>query len=378
MANKRLLFIVNVDWFFISHRLPIALAAKEKGYEVHVACGMTDKQSYLDELGLITHSLNLSRGSTGIVQEIKSLIDIKNVLKNTQPDIVHFITIKPVLYGGIVARFMNLKNKVFAISGLGYVFTSDSLKTSVLKFFIVQLYKISIGSKDSKVIIQNTNDKDLLIDYNIIKKEQAILIRGSGVKISAYPYKKEPSGTLMIVMASRLLKDKGVMEFIDAASILLATNINAKFALYGDIDEHNPASLNKDELAKIRTENIVEVHGHIQNIAHVFSNAHIIVLPSYREGLPKVLIEAAASGRAIVTTDVPGCRDAIEAEKTGLLVKVKDSQSLANAIKKLIQDKSLRISMGDAGRALAKSEFTIEKVIGTHLSIYQSFYEDNK
>jgi glycosyltransferase involved in cell wall biosynthesis len=378
MKPKKLLFIVNVDWFFISHRLPIALAAKKEGYEVHVACGMTDKQSYLDELGLITHSLNLSRGSTGITQEIKSLIDIKNVLKNTQPDIIHFVTIKPVLYGGIVARFMHLKNKVFAISGLGYVFTSDSLKTSVLKFFIVQLYKIAIGTKNSKVIVQNTNDKDLLINYNIIKKEQAILIRGSGVKISAYPYKQEPSDTPMIVMASRLLKDKGVMEFIDAARILLATNINAKFALYGDIDEHNPASLNKDELAKIKTENIVEVYGHVQNIAHIFSNAHIIVLPSYREGLPKVLIEAAASGRAVVTTDVPGCRDAIDAEKTGLLVKVKDSQSLANAIKKLIQDRSLRISMGDAGRALAKSEFTIEKVIATHLSIYQSFYEDNK
>ena len=376
--NKKLLFIVNVDWFFISHRLPIALSAKKKGYEVHIACGMTDKQSYMQDLGLITHSLNLSRGSTSIRQELKSYNDIKNILKTVQPDIIHFVTIKPVLYGGIASRFIHLKNRVFAISGLGYVFTSNSLKTSILRFFIVQLYKIALGGSNLKVIVQNLNDKEILTKNKIVQDKFITLIRGSGVDIKHYTYEKEPSGTPIIVMASRLLNDKGVMEFTQAAKILLSKDINAIFRLYGDIDEDNPASLNLEELTKIKNEDIVEIHGYEKNIANVFSNSNIVVLPSYREGLPKVLIEAAASGRAVVTTDVPGCRDAIEAEKTGLLVKVKDSQSLANAIKKLIQDKSLRISMGDAGRALAKSEFTIEKVIGTHLSIYQSFYEDNK
>ena len=376
MKNKKLLFIVNVDWFFISHRLPIALGAKEKGYEVHIACGITDKQEYLENLGLVVHPLNLSRGSTGIVQEFKSFIAIKKTLKAINPDIVHFVTIKPVLYGGIASRIIGIKNKVFAISGLGYVFTSDSLKTSILRAFIIQLYKIALGGRNSKVIVQNTNDRDILSKYKIIKKEQEILIRGSGVDLETYLYREEPIGIPNVVMAARLLKDKGVLEFIEAAKILLHKGINAKFILYGDIDEHNPASLNTNELKHIKEESIIEVHGFVSNISEVFSKANIVVLPSYREGLPKVLIEAAACGRPVVTTDVPGCRDAIEVNKTGILVKVKDSQSLANAIKKLIENKNLRVDMGKAGRELAEKEFSIKKVIHTHLDIYQSFYKD--
>ena len=377
MKNKKLLFIVNVDWFFISHRLPIALTAKEKGYEVHIACAMTDKQDYLNNLGLVTHSLNLSRGSTGIRQELKSYNDIKNILKTIQPDIIHFVTIKPVLYGGIASRFMHLKNRVFAISGLGYVFTSNSLKTTILRLLIVQLYKIALGGSNLKVIVQNLNDKEILTKNKIVQDKFITLIRGSGVDINHYTYEKEPSGTPTIVMASRLLKDKGVMEFTQAAKILLSKDINAIFRLYGDIDEHNPASLNLEELTKINNEGIVEVHGYEKNIANVFSNSNIVVLPSYREGLPKVLIEAAASGRAVVTTDVPGCRDAIEGNKTGILVEVKNALALADAIEKLINNKEQRIMMGQAGRKLAENEFTIEQVIDTHLNIYQSFYEDN-
>ena len=377
MKIKKLLFIVNVDWFFISHRLPIALAAQEKGYEVHIACGITDKRNYLEELGLIIHPLNLSRGSTGILQEIKSFMDIRKVLKNVNPSVVHFVTIKPVLYGGTASRLLGFKNKVFAISGLGYVFTSNTLKTSILRFFIVQLYKIALGGSNLKVIVQNLNDKEILTKNKIVQDKFITLIRGSGVDIKHYTYEKEPSGTPIIVMASRLLKDKGVMEFTQAAKILLSKDINAVFRLYGDIDEHNPASLNLEELTKIKNENIVEVHGYEKNIANVFSNSNIVILPSYREGLPKVLIEAAASGRAVVTTDVPGCRDAIEADKTGILVEVKNSNALADAIEKLINNKEQRVIMGQAGRKLAENEFTIEKVIDTHLNIYQSFYEDN-
>ena len=376
--TKKLLFVINVDWFFISHRLPIALAAKKEGYEVHIGCGITDKQEYLENLGLVVHPLNLSRGSTGIVQEFKSFIAIKKKLKSINPDIVHFVTIKPVLYGGIASRIIGIKNKVFAISGLGYVFTSDSLKTSILRAFIIQLYKIALGGRNSKVIVQNTNDRDILSKYKIIKKEQEILIRGSGVDLETYVYREEPIGIPNVVMAARLLKDKGVLEFIEAAKILLHKGINAKFILYGDIDEHNPASLNTNELKHIKEESIIEVHGFVSNISEVFSKANIVVLPSYREGLPKVLIEAAACGRPVVTTDVPGCRDAIEVNKTGILVKVKDSQLLANAIKKLIENKNLRVDMGKAGRELAEKEFSIKKVINTHLDIYRSFYEGTK
>ncbi len=374
--NKKLLYIVNVDWFFVSHRLPIAVAALKEGYEVHVACGITDKKEDLERVGLIVHPLNLSRGSTGISQEFKSFRDIFKVLKKVKPNIVHFVTIKPVLYGGIASRLLMVKNRVFAISGMGYVFTSESTKTSLLKTFIIQLYRLALAGKKSKVIVQNTDDRDILIQFNVIKKCQETLIRGSGVNLERYIYEKEPDGVPVIVMASRLLKDKGVMEFVEAAKILQKKDLLAKFRLYGDIDIHNPASLTQSEVNEIKQEGVMEVHGYTDNIGKVFSASHIVVLPSYREGLPKVLIEAAACGRAVVTTDVPGCRDAIEVNRTGLLVKAKDSKPLAKAIVKLVENKTLREKMGKTGRRLAEEAFDIEKVIDTHLNIYKSFYEE--
>lgn len=372
--KKKLLFIVNVDWFFTSHRLPIAVSAFKNGYEVHVACAITDRKEYLESMGLIVHPLNLSRGSTGIMQEFKSFRDIFKVLKVVKPDIVHFVTIKPVLYGGIASRLLMIKNKVFAISGMGYVFTSKSARTSLLRNFIIALYKLALGSKTSKVIVQNTDDRDILTRFNVIKESQEILIRGSGVNLETHIYEREPDSVPVVVMASRLLKDKGVMEFIEAAKILLKKGVSAKFKLYGDIDIHNPASLTQNNVDEVKKEGIIEVHGYTNDIAEVFSASHIVVLPSYREGLPKVLIEAAACGRAVVTTNVPGCRDAIEENKTGLLVKAKDSDSLAEAIEKLVDDKDLREKMGLAGRRLAEEEFSIKKVIDIHLNIYQSFY----
>ena len=375
MKNKKLLFVVNVDWFFASHRLPIAVAALKEGYEVHVACGITDKKEYLESLGLIVHPIDLSRGSTGIMQELKSFRDIFKVLINVKPDIVHFVTIKPVLYGGIASRIIGIPNRVFSISGMGYVFTSKKKKTSILRFFILQLYRLALGGTTSRVIVQNTDDRDILTRYNVIEESQETLIRGSGVDMKTHTFMKEPDGVPVVVMASRLLEDKGVLEFVEAARMLQKKDIMTVFKLYGDIDEHNPASLTRNEVNKIKKEGNVEVHGYTNDIAKVFSTSNIVVLPSYREGLPKVLIEAAACGRAIITTDVPGCRDAIEADQTGLLVKVKESKPLAKAIERLVKDKTLREQMGKAGRELAEKEFDIEKVIDTHLDIYRSFYE---
>ena len=374
--NKKLLFIVNVDWFFASHRLPIAIAALKEGYEVHVACGITDKKEYLESLGLIIHPINLSRGSTGIAQEFKSFRDIFKVLISVKPDIIHFVTIKPVLYGGIASRLLSVKNRVFSISGMGYVFTSKKKKTSILRFFILRLYRLALGGTTSRVIVQNTDDRDILTRYNVIEESQETLIRGSGVDMRTHTFVKEPDGVTVVVMASRLLKDKGVLEFVEAAGMLQKTGMITVFKLYGDIDEHNPASLTRNEVNKIKKEGNVEVHGYTDDIAKVFSTSNIVVLPSYREGLPKVLIEAAACGRAVITTDVPGCRDAIEADETGLLVKVKESKALAEAIERLVKDKTLREQMGKAGRELAEKEFDIEKVIDTHLDIYSSFYKD--
>ncbi|MCT7629696.1 glycosyltransferase family 4 protein [Aliarcobacter butzleri] len=366
--TKKILFVVNVDWFFISHRLPLALEALKKGYEVHLACGISDKKEYLENLGLKVHPLNLSRSGTGIKGELKAFIEIYNVLKKVTPDIGHFVTIKPVLYGGIASRFLNIHNKVFSISGLGFIFIKQGLKATIVRKLIKIMYGFALSGKNSHVIVQNQDDKAVV---NSIVKVPITLIRGSGVDLSQYIDIDENNNIIRVSMACRLLKDKGVFEYIDAAKILKQKLPNVEFEIYGDIDIHNPASLTEDDIEEIKKEEFIKVHGFSTNIAKVFSDTNIVVLPSYREGLPKVLIEAAACGRAVITTDVPGCRDAIEPNVTGLLCQVKNSQSLANQIEKLILDKDLRNSMGKAGRELAKKEFDIKKVVEKHFDIYE-------
>ncbi|MDY3200001.1 MAG: glycosyltransferase family 4 protein [Arcobacter sp.] len=366
--TRKILFVVNVDWFFISHRLPLAIEALKKGYEVHISCGITDKKEYLESLGLIVHPLNLSRSGTGIKGEVKAFGEIYKILKDTLPDVVHFVTIKPVLYGGIASRFLNIYKKVFSISGLGFIFINQGLKASISRLIIKTMYRFALGGKNSHVIVQNPDDKAVV---NSIVKVPITLIRGSGVDLSQYEYIEENNENIKVSQACRLLKDKGVFEYVEAAKILKQKSSNIEFELYGDIDIHNPASLTNDDIQKIKKEGFVKIHGFSSDIAKVFSTTNIVVLPSYREGLPKVLIEAAACGRAVITTDVPGCRDAIEPNLTGLLCKVKDSKSLASMIEKLILDNKLRNSMGKAGRELAQKEFDIKKVIEKHFEIYE-------
>lgn len=367
--GKRLLFVVNVDWFFISHRLPLALEGIKRGYEVHLACGITDKKEFLNKLGLKVHPLHISRGTAHLTEEIKTFVEIYKVLKNVSPDIAHFVTIKPILYGGVACRFLNIRKKVFAISGLGFTFVKQGLKWKILRTVIKRMYRLALGNKYSHVIVQNPDDKYFV---NSIVNVPITLIPGSGVDLSQYRYTQENNRNVKVVMASRLLKDKGVFEFVEAAKILKLKYPNVEFALYGDIDPYNPSSLTKVDIDNIKKEGVVNIYGYSSNIAKVFSDSNIIVLPSYyREGLPKVLIEAAACGRAVVTTNVPGCRDAIEPNITGLLCEPKNVHSLVEQIEKLILDEQLRNSMGKAGRNLAEREFDIQKVVEKHFEIYE-------
>lgn len=368
---KKILYIINVDWFFISHFLPVGLEGIKRGYEVHIACGITDKKEYLESLGFIVHPISISRSGTSVKTEIKTIIKMYKIIKYVNPQVLEFFTIKPVLYGGIVSRFLKIPKKVFYITGLGYVFIAKGLKGFTVRNIVKMLYKLAISGKNSSIITENIYDKGLINSLNAVNDNQIKIIRGAGVDLSKYSYIEENNENIKVSMACRLLKDKGVFEYIEAAKFLKQKLPNVEFELYGDIDIHNPASLTSDDIEKIKNDGFVKVHGFTSNIAKVFSDSNIVVLPSYREGLPKVLIEAAACGRVVVTTDVPGCRDAIEPNITGLLCKVKDSKSLASMIEKLIVNKNLRNSMGTAGRELAEKEFDINKVIEKHFEIYE-------
>ena len=272
---------------------------------------------------------------------------------------------------GVAARIVGIKNIIFAVSGLGTVFISQSLLSFMRKYLVVKLYRLAFNCANSVAIFQNEDDRTLFIENKIIDSNKSIIISGSGVDLNTFSYEKESKGIPIIVMASRLLIDKGVVEFVEASKILKKRNIIVEMRLIGSIDEGNPSSINYNQLQSWTTSNHVKILGFKNDIAKQYAAANIVCLPSYREGLPKSLIEAAACGRAVVTTDVPGCRNAIVANKTGLLVPVRDPVSLADALQFLVENPSIRQKYGEEGRNLAKDKFSIEKVVSAHLGLYR-------
>jgi len=368
----KLLFLVNDAGFFLSHRAPIALEARRHGYEVHVATAPGPFVDKIRDLGLVYHPVQLSRSGKNPLFEFYSITNIFRLFRRLRPDIVHLVTIKPVLYGGVCARLARIPFVVAAISGLGTVFIGADLKTNLIRRIITPLYRFSLNRPNTITIFQNPDDRLTISRLAGLAANSTRLIEGSGVDLRTYRVTDEPKASIVVTMAARLLRDKGVREFIDAARLLREKGVRATFWLVGDPDPGNPTSITAEELAIWREERIVTLWGHRSDIDQIFAQSNIVVLPSYREGSPKVLLEAAACGRPIVTTDVPGCRDAIIPNKTGLLVPPRDPVSLANAIESLILDENLRREFGLAGRALAEQKFAIEHVVNQHLQIYDS------
>ena len=368
----KLLFLVNVDWFFLSHRLPIAMAAMAAGYEVHLACSFTDRKDEIEALGIIVHDLPISRSGAAIFQEAQTILTLYSLLKETKPDIVHAVTIKPVLYGGMVARILGISSFVAAVSGVGLVFVAEGLLARLRKYLVKNLYRLAINWRGVKVIFQNSSDVKVLQSEIGLASDQFEIINGSGVDLEEYLCKPEPEGDPVVVMAARLLKEKGVYEFIAAAKLIKESGIKARFLLLGEPDYGNPNSVTSSQIDVWRQENIVEFLGHRNDIPHIFSDAHVVVHPSYYgEGLPKVLIEAAACGRAVITTENPGCMAAVKPNITAIIVPVKDAISLAHAMRTLIDDITLRVEMGRQGRILAEEKFSIKTVVEQHLKIYR-------
>lgn len=371
LRKKKLLFIVNDASFFLSHRAPIATQALSKGYDVHVATPTCGAERKIQALGFAFHSIQFDRGGTNPFKDFSTLFHLWKLIRKLSPDVVHLVTIKPVLYGGLVCRLLGVGAVVSAISGLGSVFIAQSLIDRFVRWGVTFLYRIALSHGNQIVIFQNPDDLKLLQDNTGVLASKCRLIKGSGVCLSSYRYIDPPLGRLRVVMASRLLREKGVWEFVEAATILKQQGTAAEFLLAGDVDLGNPSSLTEEDLRNIENQGVVTIVGYQKSLASFFSLSHIVVLPSYREGLPKVLIEAAAVGRPVVTTDVPGCRDAIEPETTGVLVPPRNASLLARAIKRLLDDSVERRSMGERARLLAEREFGLEHVVKTHMEIYR-------
>ena len=371
---KKLLFLVHVDWGFICHRLPIAIEAQKKGYEVHIAAGITDKKEELLSYGFLVHDLPIKRSSINLFSEMKLLKSIYSLVKETRPDVIHLVTIKPVIYGGLISRILKVKNVVAAIPGLGSIFTNSDWKAKLIKPIISQLYKQSLSHPNMAIIFQNESNRSIIETITNIDRNKTYLIPGSGIDLAKYkPNSKKDNKKITITMASRLLYSKGVLEFIEASKAVKHNHV--VFQLAGTPDPDNRYSVSEADFEEWKTKDHVKILGHIEDIPSLLEQSDIFILPSYYgEGLSKALIEAAACGLAVITTDMPGCRDAIIPNVTGLLIPPRDTTALVSAIEKLVNDDDLRKNMGDAGRKLAEERYSIEQVVATHLAIYQKLW----
>lgn len=371
--KMKLFLVVNVDWFFLSHRLPIALEAKNRGYNVTVFTIDTGRKEEIESYGFRCIALPTSRAGTNVWDEMKVVWLLYRYYKKERPDIVHHVAVKPVTYGSLAAKWAKVPKVVNALSGLGFLYINADQNKLIHKFLHL-LFRYSFKNPNITFILQNQDDMKLIQDLNILDSHQIKLIKGSGVDLNLFSYTEETNKEkIRVVLPARMLWDKGVGEFSEAASELHHKYKNTvEFILAGDSDMENKSGISSDILEKWTKEGHVSWIGFQKDMITVLTNSDVVVLPSYREGLPKSLIEACAIGRPIVTTDVPGCREVVDDGVNGYLIPVKDSKSLSLAIEKLILDKDLRVKMGKEGRKLAEREFSIESVIQKTFEIYAS------
>lgn len=374
--KKKILFVVNVDWFFISHRLPIALACIEQGFEVHVACATTGRQSDIEKFGIFVHTIPLVRGSLSPYNFFRSILAITHILKSIKFDIIHLIAIQSIIIGGISTKILGVGPLIISISGLGYIFTGNGIPFFLKRKLIGGLLKFSLRGGKKHFIFQNLDDLKVLSNLISIKKSEITLIHGSGVDLVNFYYQPLLPENIVFIMVSRLLKDKGVIEFCESAKKFKALGYKADFFLVGEIDDGNPASLTKQEKELLPRIYNVQLLGHREDVDFLMANSSVVVLPSYREGFPKVLIEAAAAGRAVITSDVPGCRDAVSTD-SAILIKPRNVTSLTEAMIYLSKYKNRIENMGLASRKLALDKYDISNVINKHLYVYQETLKNN-
>ena len=353
-TKKKLLFVVNPDWAFLSHRLPIAKEAIKKGYEVHLATKISVEKKFFTNENIIVHDIKISRSITNPIILIKEFFILINLFQRLKPDIVHLISIKPVIFGLISSLIIPRAKFVVSIIGLGYIFSSKGLLASIRRIFISFLYKIAFKIKNPYVIFQNSNDKNIIISLTSLKKNNLVIIPGSGVDLNKYKFSEMPKGKPIMLFASRLLISKGLREFIKASESF----DDILFVIIGRLDTDSKECISKKELYSSLTPGKLEYWGYKENIIEYLKKSSIVILPSfYGEGLPKILIEAASIGRPIITTNHPGCRDAIIDGETGILIKIRNVNSLIGAIRKIISNRKLMRSMGKKAYVFAQNKW---------------------
>ena len=368
----RLMFVVTEDWYFISHRLPIALAARDAGYEVFVATRTGQDADRITREGLVLVPLvEMRRTSRNPLRELMAVFELFRLYRRYRIDIVHHVALKPVVYGSIAAWLARIPRIVNALAGLGYVFASDRLNARMTRPMVRTLLRFALRAGRGLAVVQNPDDRRVLIKHGLVEESRIRLIRGAGVDLTCFSLAPVVGTPPIVLFAARMLWDKGVMDFVEAARKLRRQGVSASFVLAGAPDPGNPASVPVEQLEAWKESGDIEWWGHRSDMPSVFSRTAIVCLPSsYGEGVPKVLIEAAACGRPIVTYDVPGCREIVRHGENGILVRQGDVAGLADALATLLADPQKRFRMGARARRIVEEEFSLERVIRETLGVY--------
>lgn len=383
--KPRLTFVINHAAFFVSHRLPIALHARERGYRISLVTGQAgsagmelDAERRLAAEGIDHRRVAFGASSMNPLVELSGLAQLIASLRWLRPDIVHCASPKGILYGGLAARLTRVPALVLAVSGMGYAFTQGSGR-SLARRAISTLYRraarIAFAHPNRRFIVQNRIDRQFLLDSRLAGDGDIELIAGSGVSLDDFAGMGPQAKQRLVLLPARMLVDKGVREIVEAARRIRADAAGWRFVLAGAADYRSPSAIPPAEIRAWQAEGVVEWLGHVDDMLPLYRDAAIVCLPSYREGMPKVLLEAAAAGCATVTTDVPGCCEAIADGVTGDLVPVRDSSALADTLLALIKDDDRRRRYGSAGRLMARQRFSIESVKDRTMEIYAALLE---
>lgn len=371
MTKKGKLFIVvNVDWFFLSHRKDVALRAQEAGWDVTIVTADTGKLKDIEAIGLKVINLPMSRSGMNIVEELKTLNWLRKLYKREKPDVVHHVGMKTILWGTLAAKASKVKGVVNAISGLGGFFAEDN--KGLLAKVMPMVLKYSHNRPNLLCIFQNDDDWGLYVKHGIIKHEQGRFIKGSGVSLTDFCYTPEPTeGKLKVILTARMIVEKGVFLLTEAAERLREKyGEKAEFLLIGGLDDH-PGAITKEQLDAVCDGKYIQWLGYRTDVRDLLKQCHIVAFPSYyMEGLPKSLIEADAIGRPVITSNSVGCKETVEDGVNGFLIQPKDVDALTENLDLLLGDAELRQKMGKASRAYAEKYFDIEVVIERHLNIY--------
>lgn len=377
--SKKILLFANTDWYLYNFRLSLIKTLSEKGWDVILISPAGKYGPILQSLGFKWISLQFSTRSVNPFQELKVLLQLFKLYRHEQPDICHHFTIKCVLYGSLVARLVGGIKIVNAVTGLGHIFIDTGMIARIFRPFIKMFYKQMLKQQNCRVIFQNNEDLNFFVETKLVDKAKTKLIRGSGVDSSKFspenflPFSQE--NFVKILFASRLIKEKGIYELFEAIRFIRNKKLEVNFILAGDIYPSNPSSLSGDEIRNIKREGLIDVLGHVDDMLPVLAESDMVVLPSYCEGTPRILIEAAAMEKPIVATDIAGCRGLVENGVNGLLVPVKDVMALVEALEKLIMDSELRIKFGKAGREIVLKEFDEKIVLKKTFAVYEELME---